>query len=161
MKADQIEHLRQAYDAGRKVGREVLIEIIAGKHGPLRDDTVARVLDEIYAAGITPDWWKLEPQASPATWSAIETIIRGNDPWCRGVVMLGLEAPADDLVRAFAAARSASMVKGFAVGRTIFADVAKEWFGGRIDDAVAVERMAQRFAALVKAWDEQRQQQVA
>jgi 5-dehydro-2-deoxygluconokinase len=161
MKRDQIERLRTVHDAARKVGREVLIEIIAGKHGALRDDTVARVLDEIYAAGITPDWWKLEPQSSPAAWSAIETIIRGNDPWCRGVVMLGLEAPADDLVRAFAAARSASMVKGFAVGRTIFADVAKEWFGGRIDDAVAVERMAQRFAALVKAWDEQRQQQVA
>jgi 5-dehydro-2-deoxygluconokinase len=161
MKRDQIEHLRTVHDAARKIGREVLIEIIAGRHGPLRDDTVARVLDEIYAAGITPDWWKLEPQGSPAAWAAIETIIRGNDPWCRGVVMLGLEAPADDLVKAFAAARSASMVKGFAVGRTIFADVAKEWFGRRIDDAAAVERMAQRFAALSKAWDEQRQQQVA
>jgi 5-dehydro-2-deoxygluconokinase len=161
MKREQIERLRTVHDAARKIGREVLIEIIAGKHGTLRDDTVAHVLDEIYAAGITPDWWKLEPQASPAAWAAIETIIRSNDPWCRGVVMLGLEAPADELVKAFGAARSASMVKGFAVGRTIFADAARDWFGKRIDDAAAIDRMATRFAALVKAWDEQRQQQVA
>ena len=43
---------------------------------------------------------------------------RSNDPWCRGVVLLGLEAPQDELEAAFAATADAPIVKGFAVGRT-------------------------------------------
>jgi hypothetical protein len=38
LKEEQSQKLRTLYEAARKVGRELLIEIIAGKHGPL-DDT--------------------------------------------------------------------------------------------------------------------------
>jgi 5-dehydro-2-deoxygluconokinase len=161
VKHEQIEKLRSLYEAARKVGRELLIEIIAGKHGRLGDDTVARALAEIYAEGIKPDWWKLEPQASRAAWLAVDQTIRTNDPWCRGVVMLGLDAPADQLEAAFAAAQTAPMVKGFAVGRTIFADAAKAWFAGRLRDEEAIDDMAGRFDALTKAWTRLRRQQVA
>src|SRR5690606_33155205 len=58
----QIAKLRTAFDAARKIGRVLLIEVIAGKHGPVGDDTVASVLREISDAGIKPDWWKREPQ---------------------------------------------------------------------------------------------------
>jgi 5-dehydro-2-deoxygluconokinase len=43
-------------------------------------------------------------------------------------------------------------VKGFAVGRTIFAESAVEWFAGRISDRQAVERMAAAFARLGDLW---------
>ena len=56
----------------RKVGRELLVEIIAGKHGTLDDHTIERALTELYDLGIRPDWWKLEPQASMAAWRNIE-----------------------------------------------------------------------------------------
>ena len=52
----------------------------------------------------------------------------------------------------FEAAAPFRLVKGFAVGRTIFHDVAQEWLGGCIGDLEAVERMATRFADLVTAW---------
>ena len=81
----------------------MLIEIIAGKHGKLDDNTIPQALEELYALGIKPDWWKLEPQASAAAWKKIEAVIEKNDPWCRGVVLLGLEAPQDELEAAFAA----------------------------------------------------------
>ncbi|MCC6204335.1 MAG: 5-dehydro-2-deoxygluconokinase, partial [Hyphomicrobiales bacterium] len=42
LKQEQLEKLRALYDASRKVGRELLVEIIAGKHGPLGEDTIAR-----------------------------------------------------------------------------------------------------------------------
>ncbi len=103
-----------------------LIEIIAGKHGKLAEDTVPRALEELYALGIKPDWWKLEPQASATAWNAIGKVIEKNDPWCRGVVLLGLEAPQDELEAAFTATANASIVKGFAVGRTIFADASRK-----------------------------------
>ena len=93
LKAAQTAKLVSAFEAARKVGREILIEIIASKAGPLHDDTIAFALAELYDAGIQPDWWKLEPQASVAAWQAIDAIIAARDPFCRGVVLLGLEAP--------------------------------------------------------------------
>ncbi len=152
LKATQIGKLRAAYDAARKVGRELLVEIIAGKHGALADDTVARALTEIYDAGIKPDWWKLEPQANPAAWAATDAVIEARDPFCCGVVLLGLDAPQEQLETGFAAARTSSTVRGFAVGRTIFFDAARRWLDGEIDDEAAIADMARRFSALVDVW---------
>ncbi len=152
LKATQIAKLRSAFEAARKVGREILIEIIASKHGPLKDDTAARALSELYDAGLKPDWWKLEPQASRAAWAAIDRVIETRDPLCRGVVLLGLEAPYEALKEGFAAARGARTVRGFAVGRTIFADAARAWLSGAMDDEQAIADMAGRFKALVDLW---------
>jgi 5-dehydro-2-deoxygluconokinase len=149
----QMEKLRTAHDAARKVGRDLLIEIIAGKHGALGEDTVARALGQIYDAGIRPDWWKLEPQASPAAWAAIDTAIETRDPYCRGVVLLGLDAPMSELKAGFAVARKARSVRGFAVGRSIFGQAASAWLAGEIDDAAAVAEMARRFGWLVEVWE--------
>jgi 5-dehydro-2-deoxygluconokinase len=68
-------------------------------------------------------------------------------------VVLGLDAPADELAAAFRIAKASSRVKGFAIGRTIFADPARDWMAGKIDDATATQHMAERFAGLVAAWE--------
>jgi 5-dehydro-2-deoxygluconokinase len=153
LKQQQIGKLRAAYEAARKVGRDILIEIIVSKHGPMTENTVADALAELYDAGLKPDWWKLEPQASAAAWARIDRVIETRDPFCRGVVMLGLDAPQEALEAGFAAARQSRTVKGFAVGRTIFADAAKAWFAGTMDDQAAVADMTQRFGKLVEIWE--------
>ncbi len=152
LKARQERELMRVYDAARTAGRELMIEIIAGKHGPLADDTVASVLDRLYRLGIRPDWWKLEAQASAAAWDAVDRVIATHDPKCRGVVLLGLDAPEAELARSFAIAAGSERVKGFAVGRTIFAEAAAAWLAGRIDDEAAIDDMATRFERLVAAW---------
>ncbi|MGE0241107.1 MAG: PfkB family carbohydrate kinase, partial [Parvibaculaceae bacterium] len=152
LKDEQARKLRTLFEATRGIGRELLVEIIAGKHGPLREDTVARALAELYALGIKPDWWKLEPQSTAAAWTAIGAVIGRNDPYCRGIVLLGLEAPEAELARAFTVTEGQSQVKGFAIGRTIFNDVAKDWLGGRMKDDDAVAAMAERFGRLVELW---------
>jgi 5-dehydro-2-deoxygluconokinase len=153
MKAKQERELLRLYDAARSLNRELLIEIICGKHGPLNDDTSAGVMQRLYSLGIKPDWWKLEPQKTDKAWSNIAAVIDAKDPSCRGIVMLGLDAPAAELKDAFRIGRHAKYVKGFAVGRTIFADPAREWMTGKIDDATAITQMADRFAQLVTAWE--------
>jgi 5-dehydro-2-deoxygluconokinase len=157
----QERELARVYDAGRRLGRDVLIEIIAGKHGVLQDDTIPRVIERLYAIGLRPDWWKLEPQKSAAAWSQINQAITRNDPYCRGVLVLGLEAPMPDLVESFHACAGVPVVKGFAVGRTIHIDPARAWLAGRISDAEAVDQMADRFRQLVTAWQEARQVKAA
>ncbi|RUZ75778.1 5-dehydro-2-deoxygluconokinase [Mesorhizobium sp. M7A.F.Ca.US.006.01.1.1] len=152
LKDEQQQKLRALFEGARKVGRELLIEIIAGKHGKLDDTTIPRALEELYALGIKPDWWKLEPQASSGAWAKIEAVILKHDPWCRGVVLLGLEAPQDELEAAFAATAKAPIVKGFAVGRTIFVYAAEQWLAGKMSDDEAIADMAQRFEQLTDAW---------
>ena len=154
LKARQERELLRVHHAARSAGRELLIEIIAGKHGALADNTVAAVLARLYALGIKPDWWKLEPQKSAAAWQAIQSAIEKHDPYCRGVVMLGLEAPQSELAAAFRLASATKLVRGFAVGRTIFADAADRWLSGKMTDEAAVADMAARFESLVSAWEE-------
>ena len=152
LKQRQERELLRLHDAARSIGRELLVEIIAGKHGALEADTVAGILQHLYGLGIKPDWWKLEPQQDRAAWHAVGRVISRNDPYCRGIVLLGLEAPENELEAAFAAAASEPQVKGFAVGRTIFNDAARRWLRGEITDEAAVSDMAGRFQRLVDAW---------
>ena len=154
LKTEQAQKFRTLYEAARKVGRELLVEIIAGKNGPLKDDTVSRAIEELYALGIKPDWWKLEPQLTSTAWSNIENTIRAHDPYCRGIVLLGLDAPEEELAAAFALTAGHGAIKGFAVGRTIFSSVAESWLGQKIDDAEATLQMATRFGKLVDVWNE-------
>ena len=152
LRARQDRELLRLYDAARSTGRELLVEIIAGKHGPLKDDTISRVMSHLYSLGIKPDWWKLEPQTSKAAWANIAHVINSNDQYCRGILMLGLEAPEEELMQAFMLAADCPQVKGFAVGRTIFAEPALSWLAGKSNDAQAVAEMAKSFAMLVEAW---------
>ena len=86
-------------------------------------------------------------------WAAIDKVIAERDPYCRGVILLGLDAPIADLEAAFGAAKTARSVKGFAVGRTIFGDVARSWLDNKLEDDEAVAEMAKRFKALVEIWE--------
>ena len=153
LKARQERELLRLHAAARLVGRELLVEIIAGKHGALNDTTVSSIVERLYSLGIKPDWWKLEPLTSASAWQEVGKVIARNDPLCRGIVLLGLEAPEEDLEAAFAVAVREPMVKGFAVGRTIFNEAARNWLAGAIDDEAAIAAMAGKFARLVAAWE--------
>jgi len=152
LKRRQEAQLLLLYQACRRLGRELMVEVIAGKHGDLQSGTVAEVLSTFYGLGIKPDWWKLEPQADAAAWQAVDRVIAKQDPFCRGVVLLGLEAPAVQLAADFATAQASSCVRGFAIGRTIFATAAERWLGGEVGDREAVDEMAGRFDSLVAHW---------
>ncbi len=152
LQARQERELLRLQDASRTVGRELLVEIIAGKHGPLADDTVARVVARLYAIGMRPDWWKLEGQPTAAAWAAVAGTIREHDPLCRGIMLLGLDAPLDVLGAQFRLAAACDLVRGFAVGRSIFGEPARAWLVGGLSDQEVVARMAERFRGLVDIW---------
>jgi 5-dehydro-2-deoxygluconokinase len=137
----------------RRQKREFLLEIIASRHGPIEDDTVARVLLRMYEIGIYPDWWKLEPQSSAAAWKACADVIAREDDLCRGIVVLGRDSPLDQLIGSLQLASSAPLVRGFAVGRTIFWRAAEGFLSGQMSEDEAIADMSDRFAALVAAWN--------
>jgi len=148
----QERQLLRLADACRKTRHEFLLELILPRGMASDDKTVARAIRRLYGLGIRPDWWKLEPLTDPAAWREIEIAINGNDPLCRGVVLLGLSAPEAELVASFEVVAPFPIVKGFAVGRTIFYDVARDWLADRIDDEAAVAALVGKFKVLVDAW---------
>lgn len=153
MREAQEETLKRLYTAARRNRLEFLLEIIPSKVGPVDDATTATLIRRFYEIGIHPDWWKLEPLTSSAAWEAACEAVATNDPHCRGIVVLGLDASPDKLTRSFGKAARHDLVKGFAVGRTIFGEPARDWFAGRIDDAAAVARMSDNFRTLCTLWD--------
>ena len=97
LRGRQDRQLERLFDACRKTRHELLVEIILPAGMPADAHTVARAISSIYQTGVRPDWWKLEPSASAATWANIESAIAQGDPFCRGVVLLGLAAPPGEL----------------------------------------------------------------
>jgi 5-dehydro-2-deoxygluconokinase len=152
LRARQERQLVRLFDACRKTRHEVLLEIITPRGMPTDAATVARAMTRLYDLGIKPDWWKLEPNPDPAAWRVIAEVLQTRDPLCRGILVLGQATGAEALVAAFKSAAAFDVIKGFAVGRTIFAEPARAWLTGAIDDAAAVETLARNFAGLVEAW---------
>ena len=154
MWASQEQTIARLFAAARRNGLEFLLEVIPSKVGPIADDTTARIITRFYDLGIYPDWWKLEPLKTDAAWQASVAAITRHDPRVRGIVVLGLDAPEADLAASFALAGQHDLVKGFAVGRTIFGDTARRWMAGDIDDAAAVAEMTRAYARLCAVWDD-------
>jgi 5-dehydro-2-deoxygluconokinase len=152
----QLERLAMLQGACIATGHEWLLEVIPPREGTRAPDTLARALDQIYAAGLRPDWWKLPPAASDDEWEQLSAVIARHDPHCRGVLVLGLEASEEDLERSFRIAAPHAICRGFAVGRSIFAQAAAEWFAGRLADAAVIDSVAERYQRLVTHWDRAR-----
>ena len=81
LKQRQERELLRLYDAARKhrprtAGRDHRRQARAA-----RTTTRSRgVVQRLYALGIKPDWWKLEPQTDEAAWRAIGDVIREERP---------------------------------------------------------------------------------
>ncbi|WP_343676054.1 bifunctional 5-dehydro-2-deoxygluconokinase/5-dehydro-2-deoxyphosphogluconate aldolase [Paraburkholderia heleia] len=150
---EQEAQLRALYDATQASGHELLLEVIPPKLDgkPNAPDTVYRALKRLYNIGLYPEWWKLEPM-SAAQWREIDALIAERDPYCRGVVLLGLSAPIDQLVEGFRAAAASNTCRGFTVGRSIFYEPSLAWLSGEIGDDEVIARTRRAFETLIGAW---------
>ena len=140
--------------ACRFTGHQWLLEIITA-----RDDNtpafeqVAPIMQHFYKLGVKPDWWKLEPALDHAYWRQVGEVIDAHDSHCQGVIVLGLNGTIEGISEAFNVASKQPWVKGFAIGRTLFAEAAQGWLQGHLDDAQAIELMATNYRLIIAAWD--------
>ncbi|UWR10661.1 bifunctional 5-dehydro-2-deoxygluconokinase/5-dehydro-2-deoxyphosphogluconate aldolase [Sulfitobacter mediterraneus] len=156
MQRAQEDTITRLFTACRRNDLEFLLEVIPSKVGDVADDTTARLIRRFYEIGIFPDWWKLEPMRSAKAWDLASAAIMENDPHCRGIVVLGLGKDEADLAASFEIAAKQPLVKGFAVGRTIFSKSAEAWMKGEMFDADAVAQMAANYQRLCDIWDKAR-----
>ncbi len=150
---EQEAQLRALYDAVQASGHELLLEVIPPKHAhlPSDPDIVYRALKRLYNIGLYPEWWKLAP-LDATQWQAVDALIAERDPYCRGVVLLGLSAPVEQLDEGFRAAAASATCRGFTVGRTIFHEPSHAWLAGEIGDDELIARVRRTFETLIASW---------
>ncbi|HAT32462.1 MAG TPA: 5-dehydro-2-deoxygluconokinase [Janthinobacterium sp.] len=148
---EQEAQLKALYDAAQVSGHELLLEVIPPKSMAADANTVYRAVKRLYNIGIYPEWWKLE-HLSAAQWQAIDALVRERDPYCRGVVLLGLHASIEELAASFNEARDSATCRGFLVGRTIFHEPSRRWLAGEIGDAALIAEVRANFEALIQVW---------
>lgn len=151
MLTDQINSLRRLQYACRSTGHELVLEVILPLDRSNREADLIRALVQLYDAGISPDWWKLEPPQSEQTWDDISALINARDPHCNGVILLGLGQPLEDIRSSINLAVNQPQYAGFAIGRSIFKDVAEAWFAGDMNNAEVIRVISERYNSLIAA----------
>lgn len=149
----QEQRLMELWRAVCSSGHELLLEIIPPDEPLAVGESLLRSVERMYALGIRPDWWKL-PCMDRSSVQALCEVIDQEAPHCRGIVVLGLDAPLDELATGFSAFAGLERVKGFAVGRSIFSTPAKAWLAGSLDDAGLVDAAADNFSRVITLWDD-------
>lgn len=153
LRLEQEQKVLELWEATRASGNELLLEIICPRAMMAvgTEDTAAlRAVKRFYNLGVKPDWWKLAPMQERG-WTALQTLIAERDPYCRGAVILGLNQPIAHLAASFRSATN-PIVKGFMVGRTMWADASLRWLKEELDDAGLIQVVAHNFGVLVDAW---------
>ncbi|WP_241796584.1 bifunctional 5-dehydro-2-deoxygluconokinase/5-dehydro-2-deoxyphosphogluconate aldolase [Vibrio rumoiensis] len=151
LRLTQEHQIQEVYAACCKSGHQLLIEIILPKDIEKNDDLYLRAMKRFYNLGIKPDWWKLPPLAE-SSWQAASDLIDERDPQCCGVVLLGLDAPQEELKSGFIQASNNNKVKGFAVGRTLFGEPSKKWFANEINDQELIDQVKSNYHNLIDLW---------
>lgn len=154
---EQEAQVRAVYEMARISGHELLLEVIPSRKLPQQPDTVLRAMKRFYNLGIYPEWWKLESM-SAEQWADVDALLEQRDPYCRGVVLLGLNAPVSELRKGFEQARNSSSCRGFMVGRTLFQEPSQRWLAGEIDDTGLIAAARHNFETLIDIWQAQRRQ---
>ncbi|HGC6387907.1 TPA: 5-dehydro-2-deoxygluconokinase [Cronobacter dublinensis] len=156
LREEQDALLLDVWRACQQSGHELLLEVILPENGPDKDmQHYHRMLAHFYQLGIKPDWWKLPPLASHH-WQAISALIEQEDPYCRGILLLGLDAPQEQLREGFAEAATHPIIKGFAVGRTIFGQPSRRWMQGELSDEALIREVKNNYLTLIDFWRDAR-----
>lgn len=151
LRTQQEYKLLELYDACCHSGHELLLEVIPPDELTEVGESIYNSVGRMFELGIRPDWWKLPCMSS--SWAGkVHNLINTTTPYCYGIVILGLDASDTDLAEGFKAFRGMPLVKGFAVGRTIFGKPARAWLAGDINDTQLVQTVAENYTRMASLW---------
>jgi 5-dehydro-2-deoxygluconokinase len=147
----QEDRVLQLYDACIVNDRRLLLEVQATRGMKYDENSMVELLTRFYEIGVRPEWWKIPPNSDPDVWERIGSVVRENDPYCAGLLVLG-QGAAEELVESFVAAASEPLCNGFAIGRSIYRQAARRWLAGEIGDDELMSSVAESYERMVSLW---------
>lgn len=107
---------------------------------------IVSAIEDAYAAGIRPDLWKIEGVPTTEGTEAIGRAALATGADC---LVLGSGADAETVGSWLSRASATEGYRGFAVGRTIWQDAARQWKSDRDDEQFA-RQVSERYRALAE-----------
>jgi 5-dehydro-2-deoxygluconokinase len=148
----QERRVAQLYGACLRTEHQLLLEFQPPAGMDYARGDVSSLLGRFYELGVYPAWWKLPPDTDPATWQSIGDSIRAHDSGCSGILILGQGFTGSRLAESFAAAAREPLCKGFAVGRSIYAQPARRWLTGEASDEEFISQTSASYERMIELW---------
>jgi len=126
----------------------MLEPLLVGKGS--RFNQMKKMIVTLEALGIKPQLWKLEGLDKASEWKAIRKLTKGD------LIILGRGASKQEVERWVKEAAQSGVVRGFAVGRTIFFPPLKAYVQGKITRTQAIDRIKKNFLHFVHLFEENR-----
>jgi len=156
LKALQEQRILELYRASAASSHELLLEIIPPAEELSVGESLCRSVERFYDLSVHPDWWKL-PCMDADSAKQLTSVVSSRSPYCRGIVVLGLDAPIAELGQGFKAFAGLDLVRGFAVGRSIFGEPARAWLQDTLDDASLIQQVADNYCQVLDQWERRHQ----
>lgn len=161
----QLSRLAEIAGSLRAQHRPLMLEILSpptpaqldrcgGDHGRFDRDLLPgltlRAIDDVLAAGVHVDVWKLEGMPDAAAFGRIRERCQHAYPHARCLV-LGRNAAPQQVATWLRDAAQGGFA-GFAVGRTAWWEPVRDWLAGRTGRAAAVDRIAANYTRLCETF---------
>jgi 5-dehydro-2-deoxygluconokinase len=159
IRASQRDKLLELQRWCRAHGRQLLIEVLVPRQDEAGEDfeergrplAIASAIRDAYAAGIEPEFWKIEGTTSADGARIVDAAIAERP---RGrLIILGKNADPALIGRWFASAAACPTAAGFAIGRSVFWKPCVAFLQGTATAEQAVAAMIETYLALVEAWN--------
>ncbi len=120
----------------------------------IRPGLVARVIGDNQAHGVEPALWKVEGLETVDAARQVAEQARAGDRTA-DLIVLGRDAPAERLDHWLEVASQVDAFVGFAIGRSIWEDVVREYEASDRGDSAASDargRIAERYLGFIARW---------
>ena len=144
---EQIRNVKEIADVCKTKDIPLLLEIVTTTDITEREKTILDTIDTLHHQEIFPDIWKLEAQTSVSAWKHIAAHAAAP------IVVLGRGENEDTVKEYLKIAKQSGTVKGFAVGRTIFAKPLMAYIHNTMSKEKAIAEIARHFMECKKVWD--------
>jgi myo-inositol catabolism protein IolC len=131
---------------------ELIVPLEPGQAAEQRPQLVVQAIEELHAAGVEPDVWKVEGMTSADDYRRVAAAARADGRDQVGCVVLGAGADEATVAHWLEEAAQVEGFIGFAIGRTIFWEPLSQWRDGSIDADTAATQIADNYRRTVELY---------
>jgi len=119
----------------------------------MRVDLMIEAVNELYAAGVTPDIWKIEGLDTTEKMQKVGDAVKAGNSEA-GIIILGRGESSEKAAHWLSVGAKVDNAVGFAVGRTIFKEALADFAAGKSTKDEAIQKISDNYSSFVKVWED-------